>query len=368
MPKETPSTPESEPSAELPPSELPTTGPAATVPATTKPVPGNHEPLFEDVVFLDDVINEGKPSETHVYKSRSLDRKIIILTDSSITPEPGKSYQVRVIEDTEPTDPKKGKLIVEIVLDPEEHKQQLANLVHEVKASFDANDFQTTVEKLRALKKAAGIKETRPEHKEIEWSYERLEKEFDYQVYTLISKKYPEASGLTGAEFLDHIEPLREQLRELAGREFKEGHIPFVIVVKDELVAPEKKIEQAGITVSLDPEMVKNTDEGIIPKSVTYLIVDVETGKAMPHQSPNDAIRQLKKEGRSPLTAEEGIALFTQHPELIKGHGMHLVGSVGVGNNIPSIDYTQTEPWFLWANADHIIPKYGTASCGERMG
>jgi hypothetical protein len=67
----------------------------------------------------------------------------------------------------------------------------------------------------------------------------KLRKEFDRQVDNLVQKGYPKVAGVKAKEFLKHIEPLEEKIRELATleREAKEERIPFVIVVNMKLMA-----------------------------------------------------------------------------------------------------------------------------------
>jgi hypothetical protein len=53
---------------------------------------------------------------------------------------------------------------------------------------------------------------------------------------------YPEVAGIEAAEFMRHIEPLnKKRIGELSRleKESKEGRIPFVIVIKNELVVAE---------------------------------------------------------------------------------------------------------------------------------
>ncbi|MBZ0294810.1 MAG: DUF5701 family protein [Anaerolineae bacterium] len=63
--------------------------------------------------------------------------------------------------------------------------------------------------------------------------------EFDRQVDNLLHKGYPEAAKLSEQDFLKHIEPLRAVVDELKvpQKDLEHGHLPFVIVVKNELVS-----------------------------------------------------------------------------------------------------------------------------------
>lgn len=56
-----------------------------------------------------------KPGGQLEFKSSAHDRKIMILSENSVKPQPGEKCRVRVVEDTDPDDPMKGKVIVEVV-------------------------------------------------------------------------------------------------------------------------------------------------------------------------------------------------------------------------------------------------------------
>ncbi|MEK7516363.1 MAG: DUF5701 family protein, partial [Patescibacteria group bacterium] len=117
------------------------------------------------------------------------------------------------------------------------------------------------------------------------------------------------------------------------------------------------------------------TAEGVeIPESLAYLIVDVENGKAMLGITPDKAIKQFKKEERSPLTAEEGVAIVTQYPEILKDHDLSLLGSVfeiddGFGIALlrkrAALEAVLELDWYF---SDSSHAKWGSASCGERVG
>jgi len=69
-----------------------------------------------------------------------------------------------------------------------------------------------------------------------------LAEEFELQVKNLVEKGCPEAAGISLGQFLDHIEPLKEKLGSVpeSGLDIEQGYIPFVIVIKSELVSIEK--------------------------------------------------------------------------------------------------------------------------------
>lgn len=64
----------------------------------------------------------------------------------------------------------------------------------------------------------------------------------------------------------------------------------------------------------------KTAEDIEIPESMAYFVVDIENGKVMLEKTADEAVKQFKKEGQSPLTMEEGVALVLQHPEILKDH------------------------------------------------
>lgn len=192
-------------------------------------------------------------------------------------------------------------------------------------------------------------------------------------VEVLIEKGYPQISGMDERKFLSHIEPLKEQLRELAEREFKEGNIPFVIVVRDTLASLDKKIPltevdgKKGFT-QLDLSEIKIIDGVVIPDAPMYLTVDIETGKAMLNKTVDVCRQEFKKDARSGLTAEEGVALITQHPEILKDHNIDLAGSRLGSDGVPFLWLREGKPGLGWSGSGDRDARWGSASCGSRIG
>jgi hypothetical protein len=69
--------------------------------------------------------------------------------------------------------------------------------------------------------------------------------------------------------------------------------------------------------------------EGLqIPDGMAYLLVDIDTGKGTLNITPNDALKMIEKENRFPLTIDEGVALVTHHPQILRnGNCFSLFGS-----------------------------------------
>ena len=84
--------------------------------------------ILSDVVFSG-AVKKGGVVE---YKSSDPSRKIIILSEASQEPRPDVPYKVRIIEDTDPKNPKKGKFVGEIFFDTKD--DQAIELVESTKS------------------------------------------------------------------------------------------------------------------------------------------------------------------------------------------------------------------------------------------
>jgi len=248
-----------------------------------------------------------------------------------------------------------------------ELEQKAVTLAQEAERAFSSNDLTQTLEKLRELQRTVGMELV--ENRE---QFEKFEQEFNRQIENLSKKGFPKLAGVNEKKFATIFEPLKEQLKELSGKEFKEGRIPFVVVPREKLLALEKEIPlmevdgKKGFTTLNLSEL--KTAEGVeIPESMAYLVVDVENGKAMLGRIPDEAVKQFKKERRSPLTAEEGVAIILQHPEILKDHYMDLPGSRG-GVRVAGLWLVEGGPRLFWVWADDSSAKWGSASCGSRVG
>ncbi len=203
--------------------------------------------------------------------------------------------------------------------------------------------------------------------------------EFHRQVENLLQKGYPEAAGLTTAEFRKHVDPLGERITDPAaiGDGTWADRFPFVVVVKSELVDAGKAIqlverrEEAGFSV-LDPDDIARFEplEGMqLPTSSAYLLVDVDTGKDSLNLTPDDALETIQGRDRSPLTIDEGIALVTHHPEAVaKNGGFSLPGSRCGDRRVTALWISRGRPKLGWCWAGNPHTWLGSASCAGRIG
>ncbi len=206
----------------------------------------------------------------------------------------------------------------------------------------------------------------------------KLRQEFDRQVENFLQKGYPKVAGIKN-EFMKHIEPLQERITELATieKEGQERRIPFVIVVKNDLVAGEKAmplVELKGKTgfVGMHPVEISSFKpiEGVnIPNGLAYLVVGIDTGKGTLNVTPNDALRIIEKQNRSPLTIDEGIALLTHYPEILRTNNcFSMLGSRRGDRRVTALWISKGKPRLGWCWAGNPHSWLGSASCGSRVG
>jgi hypothetical protein len=210
---------------------------------------------------------------------------------------------------------------------------------------------------------------------------EALQQEFDRQVNNLIQKGYPKLAALTEQQFLKYMKSLWKKLQkfDLLEVDLKRGHLPFVIVVKSEFLGSEsamslvEKNGKKGVTI-LRPhtsQHFKTIDEVSIPKSVAYLLLDIDRGKENINLPPVEAMQMIKKGERSPLTIDEGIAIVTHFPEfLIKNNCFSLLASrTGTDQRVPAIWINaKSEPNLGWCWDGNPHTWLGSASAVNRIG
>ena len=183
---------------------------------------------------------------------------------------------------------------------------------------------------------------------------------FDQQVKTLLDKGYPEAVGMEKDKFLNHLNALKEN--------FRTGS---VIVIPENMVSLDKTMTMVELDGKKGYAYASTTNicnaEGVETPRKPYLIHDIENGKTMLNTSPDDCVKKFKKQGRHGLTAQEGIAVITHNPEILKDHYMDLTGSrCKHSDRVPNLYLFDGRPWLVWSDAGSSGSGWGSASCGSR--
>lgn len=188
---------------------------------------------------------------------------------------------------------------------------------------------------------------------------ERLDA-FDQQVKTLLDKGYPEAAGMEKDQFLGYVNPLRDKFE-----------IGDLIVIPERIVSIPKQMSMVKLNgktgyTYLNLGALRQAD-GVETPNAPYLIRDVENGAAMRNTSPDNCVKQFKKQGRFGLVTEEGIAIVTHKPETLNDHYIDLPGSRDGSDYVPDLWLYGGRPKLDCNWADYADSKWGSASCGSRI-
>ncbi|MBU1179306.1 hypothetical protein KKB69_03175 [Patescibacteria group bacterium] len=183
---------------------------------------------------------------------------------------------------------------------------------------------------------------------------------FDQQVKTLLDKGYPEAAGTGKDRFLNYINPLKEH--------FCPGS---VIVIPENMVSLDKQMAMVELNGKTGYAYADTTEiynaEGMETPRKPYLIHDTEDGKDTLSNSPNDCAKMFKKQNRHGLNAQEGIAVITHKPEILKDRYLNLPGSHYKSSDlVPVLFLSRSCSTLQWSSADLSIFGQGSASCGSR--
>lgn len=183
---------------------------------------------------------------------------------------------------------------------------------------------------------------------------------FNQLVKTLLDKGYPEAAGMQKNKFLGYVNPL--------GYKFEVGDL---IVIPERIVSIPKQMSMVKLNgktgyTYLNLGALTQAD-GVETPNAPYLIRDVENDAAMRNTSPDNCVKQFKKQGRFGLVTEEGIAIVTHKPETLNDHYIDLPGSRYDSGGVPFLWLDGGRPKLDYNWADYANSKWGSASCGSRI-
>jgi hypothetical protein len=209
-----------------------------------------------------------------------------------------------------------------------------------------------------------------------------LHREFERQSENLLRKGYPELAGMTPGQFAKHLEPPRESLGKLdwSMEKADKGRIPFVVVVKTDLadaeaVMPLVEVKGKAGSVNMhpvEPGSFKPIPGLHIPNGLTYLLVDVDTGRQTLNVTPAQALKTILAQSRSPLVIDEGVALAIHFPEVLhdKEHFncFSILGSRRGDQRVPALWISYGKPRLGWCWDNNPHPWLGSASCSGREG
>jgi hypothetical protein len=199
------------------------------------------------------------------------------------------------------------------------------------------------------------------------------EEEFDRQLQTLLDRKYPALAGVAEGEFDARVESLRPAAREA---DWSPGaRIPFVVVVTSRVVPTVAAVEtfevagRSGFTDMQDEIDDYRPIEGlVVPDAPMYLLLDVDTGADTLNVRPNDALPLITRQGRTPLTVDEGVAVVTHFPDVFKvRNAFQALGSRAANKRVPSFWVSKGAPRLGWCWAGNPHTWLGAASAGGRI-
>ena len=150
------------------------------------------------------------------------------------------------------------------------------------------------------------------------------EKLFDAQVGKLLALRVPHGIciRLTYGHFLAKVQPLRKLVKNIDCSKRTKERIPFLIVLPNSFFPIPRqlarlKIDDVECGVDFRSKYLTPLLDGAIPK-FPYLIFDVDMGISIQGKPINECNEIVQRNGRSCLTLEEGIALLTHFPSILR--------------------------------------------------
>ncbi|MCC7363730.1 MAG: hypothetical protein IT303_05125 [Dehalococcoidia bacterium] len=201
--------------------------------------------------------------------------------------------------------------------------------------------------------------------------------EFARQLDRLVELGYPALAGISEQQLRDRAEPLRRHLDALPEPGGGAGPIPFVIVAKHAFVPAGEAFTRVtlkgrpAVTVFEPAELDRFAPiEGVdLPTGDIYLCTGIETGPEYRNITPNDALPRILAAGRSPLTIEEGVAVVTQFPGILRERNAFSLAASRCGDRrVPAVWTSEHRPKLGWCWAGNPHTWLGTGSCAGRAG
>lgn len=214
----------------------------------------------------------------------------------------------------------------------------------------------------------------------------------DHEVPGVLAKAEARRSELSVSEYRSALEALfNRQLKTLADRGCpdvlhedlvslrdivvskalgltnREGNLPFVLVVPPPflsyhtLASMLRNGSNTGYT-RLNVRLI--TDMIEVPQE-PYVIYDVEDGRALRSESPENATKFITQQHRSGLTAAEVLNLGIQ-TDVLRHHFVDAMSSLYGSEVVPGLWLHSERPGLHWRRRDVALSKWGAASCGSR--
>lgn len=110
-----------------------------------------------------------------------------------------------------------------------------------------------------------------------------------------------------------------------------------------------------------------------VPKTQIYLLLDVDTGREFLNISPEESLKGIVEQQRTPLTLDEGVALVALYPEVLtdkeRYNCIQMPGSrISDDQRVPNIWISDKQPRLGWCWDRNIHTWLGSASASKRVG
>ena len=189
--------------------------------------------------------------------------------------------------------------------------------------------------------------------------------EYERQIEMLVAKGYPELAGVSEEEFRRELDGLRPRLPEI-------GEGAFVVVVSVPWERAMPLVDLRGKSGFMDMTGADvpafRTIESVRAPKGPYLLVDFDAGGRYLNVTPDDALKSIEGEGRSALTVEEGIAVVTHYPEVLREqNAFSLLATRSGDRRVPAIWLSSGRPRLGWCWAGNPHTWLGSASCRARL-
>jgi hypothetical protein len=97
-------------------------------------------------------------------------------------------------------------------------------------------------------------------------------------------------------------------------------------------------------------------------------VTGIDTGSETLNVAPGAALTLIRAKGRSPQTIEEGIAMLTHHPDVLRSkNAFSLLWSRRGDKRFPALWTSKGSPRVGWCWAGNPHTWLGSASCAARL-
>lgn len=196
------------------------------------------------------------------------------------------------------------------------------------------------------------------------------------QVQRLVALGYPKRLDMTVEAFEAAVRPLRAHApRAWSDVDIDDGRIKVVLVVSTpklpvRVTLPLVERDGHGAIERLYPKKSEDfhpIPAAPVPAGEAYLLLDVDRGNATLNAVPADAARTLAREGRSPLTIEEGVSVLLQWPQFLQPNRCFMMlGSRCGDRRVPALWLSGKQPKLGWCWEGNPHTWLGFASCASR--